>query len=90
MSVSVAIWYAVGNIIGPYFFKDSEAPYYPMGIHAMEASFCIMAFTGFLYYVCVKYENKQKERQAENCNFIANSQIQDQSDKENVYFKYVY
>ena len=90
MSVSVAVWYAVGNIIGPYFFKGSQAPYYPMGIHAMEASFCIMAFTGFLYYICVKYQNKQKETLTENCDFIADSQTQDQSDGDNVHFKYVY
>lgn len=95
ISVSVAIWYAVGNIIGPYFFKSSEAPYYHMGIHAMEASFCIMACTGFLYLICVKYQNKQKKLEkgtemSEVWESNEGKNGEDLSDKEDARFVYVY
>lgn len=41
---------AVGNIIGPQFFLDSQKPYYTLGIGAMIFSFSIMAFCGKLYW----------------------------------------
>lgn len=94
MSISVAVWYAVGNIIGPYFFKDSQSPTYPMGIHAMEASFAIMAFTGILYYLVVRFENKRKEslsgKEIEEVEIIEGNLQLDLSDKQNKHFKYVY
>lgn len=90
MSISVAVWYAVGNIIGPYFFKSSEAPHYPTGIHAMEASFCIMSFTGFLYYVVVRYQNRKKDNEHIEVPEIEEDLNQDLTDKENPHFRYVY
>lgn len=94
MSVSVAVWYAVGNIIGPYFFKSSQAPYYPMGIHAMEASFCIMAFTGILYYIAIRYQNRQKDQyllsQEIDVDIVQDDINKDLTDFENPHFKYVY
>lgn len=95
MSVSVAVWYAVGNIIGPYFFKSSQAPYYKTGIHAMQASFCIMAFTGILYYFTIFFQNKRKRQQfaIEGSVDIITTEVdilQDLTDKENIHFSYVY
>ncbi|KAH0284059.1 hypothetical protein KCU62_g8557, partial [Aureobasidium sp. EXF-3399] len=49
VSVSVAIFYAVGNIIGPQFFRSSQAPKYGLGIGAMLCCFAIMAATGVVY-----------------------------------------
>lgn len=40
---------AVGNIIGPQFFLDSQRPHYTLGIGAMIFSFLIMAFCGIVY-----------------------------------------
>lgn len=40
---------AVGNIIGPQFFRISQAPTYGLGIGAMLCCFAIMAVTGALY-----------------------------------------
>lgn len=90
MSVSVAVWYAVGNIIGPYFFKSSQAPHYQMGIHAMEASFAIMAFTGILYYIVARWQNRQKETAQVDVEIAEENLAHDLTDKENPYFRYVY
>lgn len=94
MYVSVAVWYAVGNIISPYFFKGSQAPKYPMGIHAMEASFSIMAFTGILYYLMLRIQNKQKQSLTMNdikhLEYAEQSIDNDLTDKENHTFVYVY
>jgi len=38
-SVSVAVAYAVGNIVGPQFFRASQAPEYKLGIFAMMVCF---------------------------------------------------
>lgn len=90
MSVSVAVWYAVGNIIGPYFFKSSQAPVYSMGIHAMISCFSIMTLTGFLYYIVVKLQNKKKETEQLNVVGVEENIANDLTDKENPYFIYVY
>jgi hypothetical protein len=40
---------AVGNIIGPQFFRSSQAPKYALGIGAMLCCFAVMAVTGIVY-----------------------------------------
>ncbi|KAG9196822.1 hypothetical protein G6514_003951 [Epicoccum nigrum] len=53
--VSLAICYAISNIIGPHFFLDSQKPYYELGIGTMMVAFVIMAICGGLYrYVCIR------------------------------------
>lgn len=48
-AVSLAVCYAIGNIVGPHFFLDSQKPYYELGIGAMMVAFVIMAICGGLY-----------------------------------------
>lgn len=40
---------AVGNIIGPQFFLERQAPYYTLGISAMMTAFSLNAVMGMLY-----------------------------------------
>jgi hypothetical protein len=47
-AVSLAICYAIGNIIGPHFFLDSQKPYYELGIGTMMVAFVIMVICGGL------------------------------------------
>ncbi|OCF71005.1 hypothetical protein I204_08241 [Kwoniella mangroviensis CBS 8886] len=61
-SVSVATAYAVGNIIGPQFFRSSQAPTYHLGIYAMMACFAIMCACGGMYWALVIYENSRRDR----------------------------
>lgn len=91
MSISVAVWYAVGNIIGPQFFKSSQKPKYPMGIHAMEACFTIMAATAILYYVFVRLENRKRSfTNDDDIMYDEKVRIDDISDGQNKAFIYVY
>ncbi|KAG7729687.1 hypothetical protein KL933_000767 [Ogataea haglerorum] len=97
MSVSVAVWYAVGNIIGPHLFKNSEAPSYPMGIKAMVASFAIMAFTGILYFCALFLENRsRRSSNAQDVDIVVDlhnaedENYKDVTDGENKNFIYVY
>ncbi|KAJ5651425.1 Major facilitator superfamily domain general substrate transporter [Penicillium longicatenatum] len=62
VSISVAIFYAVGNIIGPQFFLEDQAPRYPLGIGAMLCCFAIMTATGILYFISCFTSNKRRDR----------------------------
>ncbi|WWC72306.1 uncharacterized protein I206_106268 [Kwoniella pini CBS 10737] len=61
-SISVATAYAVGNIIGPQFFRSSQAPTYNLGIYAMMVCFAIMCVCGGVYWGLVKLENNRRDR----------------------------
>ncbi len=62
ISVSIAVFYAVGNIVGPQFFRTDQAPKYALGIGAMLCCFAIMGAMGVLYFVIVFAENKRRDR----------------------------
>lgn len=80
--------YCVGNIAGPFFYKTSQAPRYPLGMgslifsHLMEIILAIVL--GFLLH----FENKRRDSlQAERNDDLA---FDDLTDKENPNFRYVY
>ncbi|KAI4804974.1 MFS general substrate transporter [Aureobasidium sp. EXF-8845] len=62
VSVSVAVFYAVGNIIGPQFFISSQAPKYALGIGTMLCCFAVMAVTGVVYGSLCVMENRKRDR----------------------------
>ncbi|KAJ6035617.1 Major facilitator superfamily domain general substrate transporter [Penicillium canescens] len=62
VSISVAIFYAIGNIIGPQFFLGTQAPHYPLGIGAMLCCFAIMTVTGILYFISCLISNQHRDR----------------------------
>ncbi|KAJ4248835.1 hypothetical protein NW762_012673 [Fusarium torreyae] len=62
VSASIAVCYAVGNIIGPQFFRTTQAPRYQLGIGALLCSFAIMAACGIAYAVICIFENKRRDR----------------------------
>ncbi|KAL2848519.1 major facilitator superfamily domain-containing protein [Aspergillus pseudoustus] len=98
VSISVAIFYAVGNIIGPQFFLQSQSPHYPLGIGAMLCCFAIMAVTGVLYFVACFASNKHLDRvhgtQIEGWSGRVTAgleaDIDDLTDRENPNFRYTY
>ncbi|OMP85182.1 putative transporter [Diplodia seriata] len=63
VSVSAAAFYAVGNIVGPHFFLESQAPHYGLGMGAMLCCFAVMVATGCLYYCLCVLENKRRDRE---------------------------
>ncbi|KAF7556925.1 hypothetical protein G7Z17_g1080 [Cylindrodendrum hubeiense] len=90
-STSIAIAYAVGNIIGPQFFLTKEAPTYQTGILAMFICFAIMFFTGVAYAAVQIITNKRRALVvvAEDISQDAAEEI-DQTDGENLKFRYSY
>ncbi|PVH84373.1 putative allantoate permease [Cadophora sp. DSE1049] len=94
VSVSIAVFYAVGNIIGPQFFRTDQAPHYPLGIGAMLCCFAIMTATGVLYWVLIVVENERRDaaygKPGENA-IVTGLEIdeQDRTDRENKEFRYV-
>ncbi|CAG8902516.1 unnamed protein product [Penicillium egyptiacum] len=62
VSVSVGFFYALGNIVGPQFFLDSQAPRYSLGSGAMMCAFAVMAATGIVYYLLCALENKRRDK----------------------------
>ncbi|TVY30249.1 putative transporter [Lachnellula hyalina] len=95
VSVSIAIFYAVGNIVGPQFFLTSQSPKYSLGIGAMLCCFAIMAATGILYGVLVFAENRRRDRVfgiPERDRVAVGLAIEDsdQTDGQNKEFRYVY
>ncbi|OJD32564.1 major facilitator superfamily transporter [Diplodia corticola] len=63
VSVSAAAFYAIGNIVGPHFFLEGQAPHYNLGMGAMLCCFAVMATTGGLYYGLCVLENKRRDRE---------------------------
>ncbi|KAL2850245.1 major facilitator superfamily domain-containing protein [Aspergillus pseudoustus] len=96
VSVSVGIFYAVGNIVGPQFFLDSQSPTYPLGIGAMMCAFAVMMATGIAYSLLCVFENKRRDRrygvvsEADAVEASEAAARDDLTDKENTLFRYTY
>ncbi|KAF7550317.1 hypothetical protein G7Z17_g5788 [Cylindrodendrum hubeiense] len=61
VSASIAIFYALGNIVGPQFFREAQAPRYQLGIGALLCSFAVMAACGIAYALVCIFENKKRD-----------------------------
>ncbi|KAF4535375.1 MFS transporter [Lasiodiplodia theobromae] len=94
-SVSVAAFYAIGNIVGPQFFLESQSPHYSLGINAMMCCFAIMVATGMLYAVVCIFENRRRDRVhgppiAALEDPRLSTEAEEQTDFRNTNFRYVY
>ncbi|KAF9638652.1 Major facilitator superfamily [Lasiodiplodia theobromae] len=94
-SVSVAAFYAIGNIVGPQFFLESQSPHYSLGINAMMCCFAIMVATGMLYAVVCIFENRRRDRVhgppiAALEDPRLSTEAEEQTDFKNTNFRYVY
>ena len=85
--------FSVGNIIGPQTFQAKDAPQYTpakITVLATQAAGALMAFVLFLYYV---WANKRKDAasiKVEVDDRDMEHLYEDQTDKENKTFRYVY
>lgn len=88
--------FSVGNIIGPQTFQAKDAPDYipaKITVLATQAAAALISFLLFLYYV---WANKRKDTplaSAESQRVGGRSEAQlweDQTDKQNPTFRYVY
>ena len=92
--IVLTVCLAVGNIVGPQFFRTSQAPTYRLGIGAMLCCFAIMGATGIVYGVLVNIENKRRDRLfglpgKDRVTLGLEIEALDQTDGQNTEFRYV-
>ncbi|KAM4057773.1 major facilitator superfamily protein [Hirsutella rhossiliensis] len=101
VSVSMAISYAVGNMVGPQFFLESQKPQYHLGIGVMIFSFVMMAVCGMVYWtICIRQNEARDRTRRESSPLIdptslaglhlAADESQDKTDFEIATFRYTY
>lgn len=81
-----------GNLAGPFFYKDDQAPRYPLGIWSMIVSHFIEIALMLGLRTALAMENRRRDRvQAEGQELDLNdTAFSDLTDKENLNFRYVY
>lgn len=91
------ISYCVGNIIGPFAFKSTEAPRYPSGIVAIMVAYCIEIVVLLLFSRYLSWRNRVKVRDLAEKGLVAATEeeralmgFRDLTDMENPYFRYTY
>jgi MFS family permease len=100
-SISVGLFYALGNLIGPQFFLQSQAPLYTTGIKAMLSACCIMYGTIIGYASLCYIENKKRDNCPDEEDAIAENALtaieigervdkENLTDKENKHFRYTF
>ncbi|KAI8231110.1 putative transporter [Colletotrichum sp. SAR 10_86] len=84
--------YCISNIIGPQFFKSSQAPLYPLGMGAMLVSYALSIFTMVLYMLYCWNENRRREKLDQDAGqrVHLDTDFQDLTDRENIHFRYVW
>ncbi|KAJ5825566.1 pantothenate transporter [Penicillium riverlandense] len=93
-AVMMFISYAVGQIVAPQFFIDSEAPTYPTGFRAFYVSVALMIVIELLMVLYLARENRKKARsvpsESQAPSGVSSADFQDLTDKEHPHFRYVY
>jgi hypothetical protein len=91
------ISYCVGNIIGPFAFKASEAPRYPSGIIAIMVAYCVEIVVLALFALYLASLNRQKDKEWAKMSVQEASDeekalmgFKDLTDRENPLFRYTY
>ncbi|CAK7220011.1 hypothetical protein SBRCBS47491_004045 [Sporothrix bragantina] len=96
-SALLFVGYCAGNIAGPFFYKTSQAPTYPLGIWSMIVVLIIEIGVVIALRFLLSTENKRRDRvqgidqthQPERRDLDATA-FEDMTDKENLNFRYIY
>uniref|UniRef100_A0A060SY94 ARAD1A19030p n=1 Tax=Blastobotrys adeninivorans TaxID=409370 RepID=A0A060SY94_BLAAD len=80
----------VGNIAGPFFYKSSQAPKYPLGIGSMLFSHFCEILCLILLGIWLKYQNVKRDRAGNSDDHDLSNAFLDMTDKENPNFRYIY
>lgn len=87
------IGYSAGSIIGPQFFRGSEAPHYGTALRAMIVCFSLTQVMPLIYYAYLTWENKKKtQKEAALGNqtaYVENEEFLDETDMQQVRFRYI-
>ncbi|KAF3019854.1 hypothetical protein E8E14_013443 [Neopestalotiopsis sp. 37M] len=95
VSSSMAVAYAVGNIVGPQFFRSDQSPTYELGIFAMLVCYIIMACCGIAYWGVILWLNKSRALERVGVSQFDTVAMDepgklDVTDRENIHFVYAY
>ncbi|WVF68130.1 hypothetical protein IAT40_002893 [Kwoniella sp. CBS 6097] len=100
MIVSGMIWFGacIGNIVGPFFYLNNQAPKYQLGIGSLLTCNILEFFMFFAFRYAFKYENRKKRKAIESGQMgsiatgaeLNSTAFADLTDKENPHFEYVY
>jgi len=95
--------YCTGNIAGPFFYKTSQAPTYPLGIWSMIVSHLLEVCVICLFWFTLRSENKRRDRIQGHEGLTADQLAEkvkgeahdrtafaDLTDRENLNFRYIY
>ncbi|KAK5723959.1 hypothetical protein LTR17_013801 [Elasticomyces elasticus] len=88
--------YCTGNIAGPFFYKTSQAPEYPLGIWSMIVSHLIEVVIILILRFHLARENKRRDRiQSQQEGGLEGRDLDatafsDMTDRENMNFRYLY
>ncbi|KIX04807.1 uncharacterized protein Z518_05678 [Rhinocladiella mackenziei CBS 650.93] len=96
-SSMLTVFYCVGNIIGPFLFIPDEAPTYPSGFIGTTTCFGIALLLIAALRLTLQFDNKRRDRSQVTDGSIAEngesnsewSPLNDDTDKENLHFRYV-
>lgn len=93
------VGYCVGNIAGPFFYKENQAPVYSLGIWSMIVSHLLEVVVVSLLWFLLRRENRKRD-QLQNIEDTADpgrqeaemdsTAFSDLTDKENSNFRYIY
>lgn len=59
---SIGIALAVGEIVGPQFFLETQAPHYQLGIYALVVAYAVMVLTGGVYWLMAVRANRRRDQ----------------------------
>lgn len=78
--------YCVSNIISPQFFKNDQAPLYPLGTGAILGSYILSLLTIGVYMFLCHWENKRRDARDAAANEVVHydTDFKDLTDKQNL------
>ncbi|KAK4624210.1 hypothetical protein CLAFUW4_05969 [Fulvia fulva] len=62
MTAILFVAYCAGNISGPHFFKDSEAPYYQTAFRAIMVCYALVLIVAMLFRTYLTLENRRDDK----------------------------
>ncbi|GAB1203098.1 hypothetical protein APSETT445_001724 [Aspergillus pseudonomiae] len=99
-SAMIFIGVCAGNIAGPFFYKEAQAPRYPLGIWSMIVSHFVEIVLVAVLRTALAWENRRRDRlqgvgpggEGEEARQweMDRTAFSDLTDKENLNFRYVY
>ncbi|KAK6197024.1 hypothetical protein LQW54_010940 [Pestalotiopsis sp. IQ-011] len=88
--------YCAGNISGPFFYLNSQAPYYELGIWSMIVSHLLEVCIISTFWILMSRENRRRDKiQSEMDGGLQGRDLDstafaDMTDRENLNFRYIY